>query len=345
MKMTLAEIAKEVGAELHGDGDHVISGICDWRWVREGGADLLAFQTRPLSDKAFLDSPVRSVIVPELPSPEYLVGKDYLVVEDTRYAFAVVGQLFHPMPRATETVIHETAVIDETAEIEEPVRIGPYCVIGKHARICKGAVLESHVHVDVDCEIGEDSVLEPFVSLLQGTRIGKRNHIGTGAKIGVTGFGNAQKGGRFLQTPQIGIAITEDDVHVGANTCIDRATLGETRIESGVRIDNLIQVAHNCKIGAHTGIAALTGLAGSTEVGKHCLIGGQVGFAGHQKVVDGTVIMGKSGVMSSITEPAVYFGTPARPVRETHRITAASARLPELLQRVKALEARLDATR
>ncbi len=341
MEMTLGEIAKVIGAELHGDPGLVIRGICDWKWVKEGGADLLAFQTRSVTDKGFLDSEVRAVIVPFLPEAAFLEGKNYLVVRDTRYAFAEIGGMFNPLPRATETRIHETAVIDESALLEDPVEIGPFCVVGPGARIQKGCVLESHVHVDADCNIGEDTVLEPFVAVLRGSQLGKRNHIGTGAKIGVAGFGNAKKDGVFLRTPQIGIVVIDDDVHIGANTCVDRATLGETQIGAGVRLDNLIQIAHNCSIGAHTGIAALTGCSGSTHIGEYCLIGGQVGFGGHQKVVDRSVIMGQSGVYSDLEQPGVYFGTPIRPVKETHRISVAMGKLPDLIRRVRALESKL----
>lgn len=341
MEMNLGEIAQAIDAELHGDPNHVIRGVCDWKWVREGGEDLLAWQAQPLRDEGFLTSEVRAVIVPRLPEPAFLDGKDYLVVKDPRYAFAQIAGIFHPLPRATETRIHETAVIHPTAVLEEPVDIGPFCVIGERARIAKGCVLESHVHVDVDCEIGEDSVLEPFVALLAGTQIGKRNHLGTGARLGVKGFGNPTRDGRFLHFPHIGILVTEDDVQIGANTCVARAALRETRIEEGVRIDNLVQVAHNCRIGAHTGIAALTGIAGAVDIGKGCMIAGQVAFFGHQKIADYSVIMGQSGVYSDIKKPGIYFGTPIRPVKETHRIAVASAKLPELLRRVKKLEDRL----
>jgi len=346
MEWTLGEIAEQIGAELHGDAGLAIRGVCDWRWIREkglsGGEDLLGWEARPLTDGSFLDSAVQALIVPRLPDGGLREGKSYLVSQDPRYAFAEVAGRFHPLPRATETRIHETAVIDESAIIEEPVQIGARCVIGARSRIGRGCVLEAQVHVGVDCVIGEDSVLEPFVVVLEGTRVGRRNHLGTGAKIGVTGFGNVPRDGRFLRIPQVGIVITGDDVQIGAHTCVDRAALGETRIEEGVRVDNLVQIAHNCRVGAHSGIAALAGLAGSTDIGEQCMIGGQVGFRGHQTICARVALMGQSGPVSNITEPGIYFGTPARPVKETHRITVALARLPRLLRRVRALEARLE---
>ncbi len=342
--MTLGAIAKVIEAELHGDASHVIRGICDWKGLKKGGENMLAWQARPLEDRAFLSSSVRSMIVSGLPAPEFLEGKDYLVVEDPGYAFTLIGREFHPLPRAIETMIHETAVIDETALLEGPVEIGAFCVVGARARIAKGSVLQSHVSVGADCSVGEDSVLEPFVTLLPGTRIGKCNHIVTGARLGVAGFGNPSKKGRFLRFPHIGVLVTEDEVQVGANACVARAALRETVLEEGVRIDNLVQVAHNCKVGAHTGIGAHTGLAGAVEIGKRCEIEAQAAFFGHQTVADDTVILGQSGVYSDVSKPGTYLGTPIRPAKDTHRITLATPKLPDLIRRVRHLEKALSGT-
>lgn len=271
-------------------------------------------------------------------------GTALLRVEDPYSAFLKVLVAFHPPAPPLPPGIHATAVIDPSVTLGVDVRIGacavidPGCRIGDRAMIGQGTVLGSGV------DVGEDSLLYANVTVREGCRIGARVIIHSGTVIGSDGFGFApQPDGSFEKIPQLGIVVIGDDVEIGANCAVDRATMGETRIEKGAKLDNLIQVAHNVVIGEHTVIAAQTGVSGSTKIGKHVMIGGQVGFTGHLEIADRTKFGAQSGVHRSVTTPgATLLGYPAIPQREALRLMAALTHIPDALAAIRELQTTVD---
>jgi UDP-3-O-[3-hydroxymyristoyl] glucosamine N-acyltransferase len=218
------------------------------------------------------------------------------------------------------------------------VVVGENCRLAENTMLCECVVLGEGVHV------GEDTLIYPNVSVREGSRIGARVIIHPGAVIGSDGFGFAPKpDGTYEKIPQLGIVVIEDDVEIGANTTLDRATMGETRIRKGAKLDNLIQVAHNVVIGENTVVAAQTGVSGSTRIGDQCVIAGQVGLVGHIEIADRTTIAAQSGVHKSVSRPGeTWFGYPAHPHRQSLRMLGALTQLPDLLTTVRELQKRVD---
>jgi UDP-3-O-[3-hydroxymyristoyl] glucosamine N-acyltransferase len=234
-------------------------------------------------------------------------------------------------------------MLDLSASVSDDVYIGEFAYIGPNAKIGAGAKIFPQVHIGEGVVIGENSVIYPGVIVYRDCRIGKQCIIHAGTVIGSDGFGFAPRpDGGYMKIPQLGNVIIEDEVEVGASCTIDRATLGATVIRKGVKLDNLIHVAHNVEIGEHTVIAAQTGISGSTKIGKHCQIGGQVGLVGHITIADGSRINAQSGVSKSLLETnKAITGTPAFDYTAALRSQAVYKMLPELLKRVEELEQRL----
>lgn len=220
----------------------------------------------------------------------------------------------------TSASIHPTAVVAPTAIIESDVVIGPLCVVGARAHIQKGVRLASHAHLGSGVVVGEGTVIEPHVTI-QYAYIGRGVYIKTGARIGQDGFGFDMDHLGPIDMPQMGVVRLLDHVKIGSNTCIDRATLNETRIETGVRIDNLVQIAHNVQVGAYSVLVAQVGIAGSTTLGQGVIVGGQVGISGHIHITDGVRIAAQSGVMRSIPHKMDVAGSPSMPARDWHKQT------------------------
>ncbi len=283
-----------------------------------------------------------------------IVGKDLQVsagsspmlirVQDPYISFLKVLQHFNPPQDPLPAGIHPTAVISQSATLGPNVRVGAHVFIGERAVIKDGAMISHNVVLGDDTMVGENSLLNPNVSVYQGCRIGARVIIHSGTTIGSDGFGFVpQPDGTYEKIPQLGIVVIEDDVEIGANCTVDRATLGETRIKRGVKLDNLIQIAHNVVIGENTVSAAQAGISGSTKVGKNCMLGGQVGLTGHLEIADGTKIGAQSGLHQSILKPnTTVFGSPAFPQREAFRIQGSLKHLPDLLQTVRQLQKRVE---
>jgi UDP-3-O-[3-hydroxymyristoyl] glucosamine N-acyltransferase len=273
-----------------------------------------------------------------------LPGKTVLRSAQPKLAFAKAAALIiERVPIATG--IHPTAIIAPLARIGANAGIGPFAVIGEDAHIGLGSQIGAHSVIGAGCWIGDHCRIHPRVTLYAGVRIGDGVEIHSGAVIGADGFGYAQGEGRYWKFPQVGIVEIADDVEIGANTTIDRGSLDDTRIAEGVKLDNLVHIAHNCQIGAHTVMAAQAGLSGSCEFGKHVVVGGQAGFGEQCYLEDGAVIGGQSGVLGgkTIRSAQTVWGTPARPLEKFKEQFAWQARLPELAARIKALEAKLEA--
>lgn len=275
-------------------------------------------------------------------APGETSAKPHITVAAPRVAF---GVLLHwtdrPMP--LDAGIHPTAVIHPSARVDPAARIGPLAVIERNASIASGAQIFANVYVGEDCEVGADCLVYPNVVLYKNVRLGDRCVIHAGAVLGADGFGFYWDGSKQVKIPQVGGVWLGDDVEIGALTAIDRATAGNTIVGDGTKIDNQVQIGHNCRIGSHTVIVGQCGISGSTEIGSRCTLAGQVVTTDHVSICDDVVLGGRSGVAQDITEPGSYFGTPAAPMREATRNMLIAAKLPDLLQRIRAMERELQA--
>lgn len=257
-----------------------------------------------------------------------------IVVKDVYAALGAILPLLYPtIPSGPG--IHPTAVIGPDVTIGAGVHIGPYVTIEAGSRIATRAHLGAYCAVGRDCVVGEDAYLHPHVSLYGRTRIGPRSILHSGVRIGVDGFGYHSAAGVHHKIPQVGTCLIGADVEIGANTTIDRGSIGPTEIGDGCKIDNLVHIGHNVRIGAHSIVVAQVGISGSTHVGKGATLGGQAGINGHIRIGDGATIAGQAGVFGDVPAGATYSGYPARPHREALRIQAALHRLPALLRQLR----------
>lgn len=270
-------------------------------------------------------------------------GGDVIEVDDPYAAFVTALEHFHPTRRPSPG-IHSSAVVAANAEIGQGVTIGANCVVESGARIGDRTVLEAQVFVGEGAIVGDDCHLHPNTTIRHHVELGHRVIVHAGTVIGADGFGFAFDSGHYRKIPQVGIVVIEDDVEIGANTTIDRATMGETRIGEGTKVDNLVQIAHNVRIGKHCVIVAQAGISGSTVFGNYCRVGGQAGFIGHIKIGDGAAFGAQSGVSQDVKAGDILSGSPARPHSLWKRIEVSLPRLPDLLRRVKRIEERLEMT-
>jgi UDP-3-O-[3-hydroxymyristoyl] glucosamine N-acyltransferase len=345
--MKLREIAQFLGATVEGDPDQEILRVAK---IEEAEAGSLSFLANPKYARFLASTRASAVIVGPAVKvedrPADLPLLTLVRVPDPYVGFVRILAKFHPPQPPVSPGIHPTAVIDTTAVLGNDVRVGPRVVVGARSRIGDRTMLAPGTVVGDDVQIGSDCILYANVTVREGCRVGDRCILQPGAVVGSDGFGFAPKpDGSYEKIPQMGIVVIEDDVEIGANTTVDRATLGETRIKRGVKLDNLIQVAHNVVIGENTVMAAQSGISGSTRVGKNVQVGGQVGFTGHIEVADGVKVGAQSGVHRSLTTVnGTYFGTPAYPQREAMRIYGSFPQLPDLLATVRDLVKRLGET-
>ncbi|MCM3903079.1 MAG: UDP-3-O-(3-hydroxymyristoyl)glucosamine N-acyltransferase [Pyrinomonadaceae bacterium] len=258
-----------------------------------------------------------------------------------KLAFALFAKILHPQ-KQREPSIHSTAAIAESADIALTAYIGPHVSIGENSTIGTGTRIEAGVVVGDDVTIGIDCVLHPNVTLYDGVTIGDRVVLHAAVCIGADGFGYVRDDVAYHKFPQVGTVIIEDDVEIGAHTCVDRGSLGRTRIGRGTKLDNQIHVGHNCDIGERVVIAAQTGISGSVTIEDDCVIGGQVGFGDHIRVQSGAVIGSKAGVLpGKIVRPGVWWGIPIQPRDEYKRLNAHVGRLPQMREELKELRTRV----
>jgi UDP-3-O-[3-hydroxymyristoyl] glucosamine N-acyltransferase len=341
--MTVREIASLLDGDVVGNGSLEIVGIAK---IEEAKAGELTFLANPKYEK-FLESTAASAVIVSrsLNIAKYQkLPPSVIQVEDAYTSFVIAIQHFSPRPALIPPGIHPTAVVDPSAKIGQNCAIGAYvvigrgCEIGDDTTIHPGAVIGEGVHVGNSCLIYSN------VSVRESCLIGNRVIIQPGAVIGGDGFGFApRKDGTYKKIPQLGIVVIEDDVEIGSNTCIDRATMGETRIKRGTKLDNLVQVAHNVIVGENVVMAANAGVAGSSKIGNNVMIGGGVSITGHVTVADRISIAGGAGVSKSLTkEGETYFGYPAKEAGKARRIEGALRQLPELLFTIRELENRIQ---
>lgn len=333
--MRLRELAVTLNGELSGNPDLDISGVAGIFDAKKGDVTFLS-DKKLLQDCA--DSKASCVIVrnfmPELDKPQ-------IKVNNPLYAFAKALEAFYVEPYKTAG-ISKGSFISEKANIGADVTIHPLSYVSDNAVIGDNTVIFPGVYIGNETVIGSECILYPNVTVREKVRIGSRVIIHSGAVVGSDGFGYVPEGGRHYKIPQVGGVVIGDDVEIGANVTIDRATTGNTVIGSGTKIDNLVQVAHNVRIGENSIIVAQTGIAGSANIGSYVVLGGQVGIADHANIEDGSMVGAQSGVFGKL-QKGVYSGSPAIPHRDWLRSTSIFARLPELMKKVRELEDRLNA--
>ncbi len=343
--MTVNEIAQQINAEVTGDGGVTIRNVAK---IEEAGEGDITFIANPKYARYLATTTASAVIIDlhhviETPS-QSIRRPAFLRVADPYAAFILVLRLFNPPPEIVPRGIHPSAVIPETARIGNDVRIGAHVVIGEHAQLAAGARIGHGTVIGDNVQIGEDTLLYPNVTVNYGCRIGARTIIHSGTVVGSDGFGFSPKSdGSYEKIPQTGIVVIEDDVEIGSNCSLDRATMGETRICRGVKLDNLIQIAHNVVVGENTVIAAQAGISGSTKIGKNCIIAGQVGIIGHLEIADRVTIGAQSGIPKGISKAgSTYFGYPAKERGRALRIEAVIRQLPEFFAEFTAMKRKLE---
>ena len=333
MSILLAELAARVGAELSGDGAVRIERVGT---LQSAQRDAITFLVNPRYRRELAATHAGAVIV--APALAGATNLPKLISANPYATFARVAALLHPSVPVTAG-IHPTAIIGAGALVAASASVGPHVTVGANAVIGERVAIGAGSVVGDASHVGNDTRLHPNVTIYADCRIGERGIVHSGAVIGADGFGMAEEGGRWLKIPQVGRVVIGNDVEIGANTTIDRGALDDTVIEDDVKLDNQIQIAHNCHIGAHTAIAGCAGIAGSTHIGRNCRIGGAAMISGHLHIADGTTISGATQVFNSIHAPGVYTSTfPALPHREWMRVASAVRRLRRLEERLRTLE-------
>lgn len=333
----LREIVSLLGGELIGDGEVAIFQVAP---LETAGPNQISFLASAKYRRQLNATRAAAVVVPE--DAQDAVSLPRIVSRDPYAYFARVSALLNPQPKPLPG-IHSSAVVAESASVSSSASIGPLAHIGERARIDEDVVIGPGCAIGDDVIIGNGSRLYPRVVIYHDCVIGARVILHSGAVIGSDGFGFAIEEGRWLKIPQIGRVVIGDDVEVGANTTIDRGTLGDTLIEEGVKLDNQIQIGHNVRIGAHTAIAACVGIAGSTTIGRHCRISGAAMIGGHLSIADHVTISGATAVGKSIRFPGTYTSVyPLESYRDWLKNAVHLRHLDELVKRVRELNKRIS---
>ncbi len=333
--MNLTKIAELVGGRLVGDPH---TEITDLAKIQMAGAGHLTFLANPKYAKYLETTKASAILVSVDQEPE---GVNYIQVADPYLAFLEVLSTFYPPKNPDFSGIHPSSVVNDSAVIDQSAQIGPNVYIGASVTIGANTVIYPNCTILDGAQIGANCCFYPSVSVREGCQIGNDVRIHDGTVVGSDGFGFAPDGEKYKKIPQMGIVVIKDGVEIGANCTIDRATLGETVIGRGCKIDNLVQIAHNVIIEENTVIAAQTGVSGSTKVGKHVTLAGQVGVVGHIEIGDNVIIAAQSGVSKSVPAGEVWFGYPASPIMKQKKIEASLRHLPELVKKVNSLKAEL----
>ena len=328
--LTLREIAARLGGEAVGEVGAPLTGVAT---LESAQPEHIAFLANPRYRAQLATTRAGAVIVG--PGDRDATGRPRIVCDNPYAYYARAVALFHP-ESAPVPGIHPFAQVDAGAQVGASAQIDAFAVIGAGARVGEGVRIGAGCVLGANVRLGEGTRLHPHVTVYDGCSLGARCLVHSGAVIGADGFGMAREGGRWLKVPQVGCVRIGDDVEIGANTTIDRGALDDTVIEDGVKLDNQIQVAHNCRIGAHTVIAGCTGISGSVTIGADCMIGGGVGIAGHLTICDHVTLMGMTFVTKSITRPGTYAsGLPMMPHAEWLKNAALVRRLDRIAGRAQ----------
>jgi UDP-3-O-[3-hydroxymyristoyl] glucosamine N-acyltransferase len=335
--LRLSDLAAQLDCRLDGDGTIEITGATGLEYA---GPGQITFFGNPKL-KAQLDATRASAVI--VPNEAPAIPQAALRSPHPYLTFARALTIFHPRPRPAPGVSPH-ALIDEGVVLGEGVSIGPFVTIARGARIGARTIIAAHVSIGAETVIGEDCDIRAHVSICHRVTLGQRVIVYEGVVIGSDGFGYAPTpDGHYFKIPQVGTVVVEDDVEIGANSTIDRASLGETRIGAGTKIDNLVQIAHSCFVGRDVILSAQVGLAGSTTIEDRVTLAGQVGVAGHLTIGKGAIVTAQSGVPNSIPAGAIYSGYPSIDNRDWRKASVLFARLPELRKQIMHLEERLAA--
>ena len=338
MTKSIREIASTLDAEVYPPKniDHSIEGAASFEKATEKELTFITHLSMLEKTKALI------VICPkELQKEELKTNKTLLFVKNPKLAFAKTLELLD-RPQEVQPGISSEVWVDEGAEIDPSATVYPFVSIRKGAKVGKNVILYPGVYVGQDTLINEDCIIFPNVTLLPKTTLGRRVIIHSGSVIGDDGFGYVWDGTKHYKTPQIGKVVIEDDVEIGANTCVDRSTTGETRIKTGSKIDNLVQVGHNVEVGAHCILCSQVGIAGSSSIGDGSMLGGQAGIADHIHLGPQNKIVAQSGIMKETQSGEVLMGSPATPIRDYFRTVALLKQLPEMQKTIKRLEKEIE---
>lgn len=341
MQISAKQIATILEAEIEGNADVIVSHPDK---IEDGSTGGITFLANPRYEEYVYTTQASVVVVSQDFIAQKPIKVTLLKVGNVYEAFASLLSFYDQTIQQRPEGISSLAFIHPDATIGDEVSIGRFVTIEKDAVIGKGTVIFDQVYIGANVTIGEEVIIFPGARVMHQCKIGKQCVLHSNVVIGSDGFGFApNENGQYSKIPQVGNVILEDHVDIGANSSIDRATMGSTIIRQGTKIDNLVQVGHNAEIGAHTVIAAQTGVAGSTKIGAHCRIGGQVGFAGHITIADGTQIQAQSGIAKSIKKPNQYFfGSPAIGYKDFIRSYGVFKKLPDIYRQLHRLEKEVE---
>ena len=340
MQFTVQQIAQILGGEIEGDAQALISNLGK---IQEAKSGDIAFLANPKYENFIYTTQATAVIVSKDFQPKQHVSATLIRVADAYSAFSKLLETYEKMISVEKKGKENPCFIHETAILGKETYIGAFAYIGEKAKIGDKVKIYPNVYIAENVSIGENTIIYAGVKIYKNCIIGSNCVIHAGAVIGSDGFGFApQADGSYQTIPQIGNVVIEDDVSIGANTTIDRATMGSTIIRKGAKIDNLVQIAHNVIVGENTVIAAQAGIAGSTEIGGNCMLGGQVGVAGHIKIANKTIIGAQSGLGGNVEQEGLQLqGSPAFGVKEFYKTYAVFKKLPELYRQINDLERKL----
>ena len=327
---TASAVAEACGGRLVGDGGTVVEGV---RSLEKAGARDLSFVADAKAEKAAAGS-AAGVLLARSAGP--FAGRTVVEVPDPAAALAALLARCFP-PRVARAGVHPTAIVAEGARVAAGAEVGPYVVIGEGTEVEDRAILEPHVVVGRRCRVAAGSWLHPHVVLYDGVSVGPRAEVHSGAVLGADGFGYAASPAGLRKIPQVGGVEVGADAEIGANTCVDRATLEVTRVGDGSKVDDLVMIGHNCDVGRHVVLCGQVGLAGSTTVGDQAVLAGQAGTGGHLKIGRGAKVGGQTGVSADVPDGGAVFGTPFMPFRDALRTNAELKRLPETARLVREL--------
>jgi UDP-3-O-[3-hydroxymyristoyl] glucosamine N-acyltransferase len=338
MEFSIQQIAALIGGKIEGDGNKIVSSFSK---IEEAETGNLAFLANPKYEEFLYTTKASAVIISEDLALKQAFDTTFIRVKDPYASFAFLMQYYQQIAAEKMVGIQEPVYIDKSAKIGENVFIGAFAFIGENAIIEDGAKIYPQVYIGKNVCIGKKSVINPGTKIYHDCAIGNEVIIHAGAIIGSDGFGFApQVDGSYQKVPQMGNVVIEDNVEIGANTCIDRATMGSTIIRKGTKLDNLLQIAHNVEIGEDSVIAAQTGISGSTKIGKRAMIGGQVGIIGHITIAEGVKVGAQSGINNNVTEKnKALNGTPAFDHLSSLKSLSIFRKLPALSKKVEELEA------
>ena len=340
MEFNAKQIAAYLGGEVEGNDNATVQTFAK---IEEGFEGALSFLANPKYAHHLYETRSSIVLVNKDFTPERPVSATLIRVDNAYEAIAKLLALYQSTI-ARRTGIHPTAVIAPTAKVGNDVYLGPHVYIGEDAIIGDGAQVYAGTVVEERAKVGVDTILYPNVVIYHDCEVGNRVILHSGCVIGADGFGFAPAADGYEKIPQIGNVVIEDDVEIGANSCVDRSTMGSTYIRKGVKLDNLVQIAHNCDIGSHTVMSAQVGTAGSTKIGQWCMFGGQVGIVGHAQIGDKVLCGAQAGIAGSIPKGNVTIqGSPAIDAKNFMRSSAVFKHLPEMHTELRRLRKELDA--